>query len=278
MTTATETPTRAGRPNLNPEQRLDADLHLRSRAADLTRWAKIAFAHQYRSVQDFLRAAAEAFCEVLETPELEASGAVPVEPVPAVEPSPAPSSPGESVYTYTQVRQLVNDNPELLEGWTKPGAAVPTYYQKQDRLRSDLEALRVRREREARAAEEAAMAAARAAEDEVRMDAETARYRAALAERERDPEVALAADIWRAVLGDLTTILPRPTVETWLKGTRGVAWQGDQFIVDVPTAFGVEWLENRLFRLLQRTLDKVAKRPLQLQLQVRESGGVNADP
>ena len=66
--------------------------------------------------------------------------------------------------------------------------------------------------------------------------------------------------------------LPRPTFETWLKSTEGVAENGEFFVVEVPTAFGVEWLEKRMFHSLQRTLDKVAGQPRQLQLQVRAGG------
>ena len=68
--------------------------------------------------------------------------------------------------------------------------------------------------------------------------------------------------------------LPRPTFETWLKSTEGVAENGQIFIVEAPTAFGVEWLEKRMFHSLQRTLEKVSGSPMQLQLRVR-SGGVS---
>ncbi len=75
-------------------------------------------------------------------------------------------------------------------------------------------------------------------------------------------------------MGDLQMQLPRPTFETWLKPTEGVAENGQTFVVEVPTSFAVEWLEKRMFHALQRTLEKVAGYPLQLQLQVR-SGGVS---
>ena len=83
---------------------------------------------------------------------------------------------------------------------------------------------------------------------------------------------ASARDVWRAVLGDLQMQLPRPTFETWLKSTEGVADDGQSFIVEAPTPFAVEWLERRMFHALQRTLEKVADRPLQLQLRVRSEG------
>lgn len=74
------------------------------------------------------------------------------------------------------------------------------------------------------------------------------------------------------MLGDLQMQLPRPTFETWLKSTEGVADDGQSFIVEAPTPFAVEWLERRMFHALQRTLEKVADRPLQLQLRVRSEG------
>ncbi len=83
---------------------------------------------------------------------------------------------------------------------------------------------------------------------------------------------ASAREVWRAVLGDLQMQLPRPTFETWLKPTEGMADDGQTFIVEAPTPFAVEWLERRMFHALQRTLEKIAGRPLQLQLQVKSEG------
>ena len=79
-----------------------------------------------------------------------------------------------------------------------------------------------------------------------------------------DPD---ARSLWSAVLGDLQLNLPRSTFEAWLKPTAGVAFQGDQFIVVAQTPFAVEWLERRMFHTLQSTLERVAGRRLQLQLE-----------
>jgi chromosomal replication initiator protein len=86
-----------------------------------------------------------------------------------------------------------------------------------------------------------------------------------------------AREVWRAVLGDLQLQLPRPTFETWLKPTEGVAQSQDGdgrqvFTVEAPTPFAVEWLERRMFHALQRTLEKVAGHPVELRLQVRSEG------
>ena len=83
-----------------------------------------------------------------------------------------------------------------------------------------------------------------------------------------DPD---ARSLWSAVLADLQLQLPRPTFETWLKPTAGVAFQGDRFIVVAPTAFAAEWLERRIFHTLQSTLERAAGRGLQLQLQALEA-------
>ena len=83
-----------------------------------------------------------------------------------------------------------------------------------------------------------------------------------------DPD---ARSLWGAVLADLQLQLPRPTFETWLKSTAGVAFQGERFIVVAPTPFAVESLERRMFHALQSTLERVAGRGLQLQLQALEA-------
>ncbi len=83
---------------------------------------------------------------------------------------------------------------------------------------------------------------------------------------------ASAREVWRAVLGDLQMRLPRPTFETWLRPTEGVADDGQVFVVEAPTPFAVEWLERRMFHALQGTLEKVAGRPLELQLRVMSHG------
>ena len=85
--------------------------------------------------------------------------------------------------------------------------------------------------------------------------------------------VSSAREVWRAVLGDLQLQLPRPTFETWLKQTEGVSDQDDLFIVEAPSTFAVEWLERRMYHALQKTLEKVSGRAVELRLQVK-SGAV----
>ena len=81
-----------------------------------------------------------------------------------------------------------------------------------------------------------------------------------------------AREVWRAVLGDLQLQLPRPTFETWLKLTEGVANDDHVFVVEAPNSFAVEWLERRIYNALQKTLHKVSGREFELQLKVRSEG------
>ena len=80
-------------------------------------------------------------------------------------------------------------------------------------------------------------------------------------------------ETWRAVLGELELQLPRPTFETWLKQTEGISSNDTSFVVEVPTPFAVAWLERRMYQTIQRTVERVTQRPLEVQFQVK-----TADP
>jgi len=77
-------------------------------------------------------------------------------------------------------------------------------------------------------------------------------------------------EIWKAVLGELQLQLPRPTFETWLKQTDGVAYDDHQFVVEAPTPFAVAWLERRMYNTIQKTVEKVTERPLDVIFRVRQ--------
>ena len=86
-----------------------------------------------------------------------------------------------------------------------------------------------------------------------------------------------AKDAWRAVLGELQLQLPRPTFETWLKPTEGVSYDEQYFIVQVPTPFAVAWLERRMYQAIQKTVEKITHRSLEIQFQVKASATLPAE-
>ena len=77
-----------------------------------------------------------------------------------------------------------------------------------------------------------------------------------------------AQQLWETSLGQLQLQVPRSSYETWLKGTSGLALDGDALTVAVPTPFAAEWLERRMYQLIQRTIAGVAAAPIQVRFQV----------
>ena len=97
-----------------------------------------------------------------------------------------------------------------------------------------------------------------------------------------------AQKIWEAALGELELLVTRPNFETWLKGTVGLELEDDHFIIGAPSPFVAEGLEKRMYMLIQQTLGRVLKRPVEVRFQVaqrreikpkeeQEEGGESAD-
>jgi chromosomal replication initiator protein len=63
-----------------------------------------------------------------------------------------------------------------------------------------------------------------------------------------------ASEIWEAALGELQLQINKPNYQTWFKGTQGLAFDGDQFLVGVPNAFVAEYLEKNQRSLIEKTL------------------------
>ena len=82
---------------------------------------------------------------------------------------------------------------------------------------------------------------------------------------------APALDTWNAVLGDLQLQVPRPTYETWLRDTSGLQLNESLLTVEVPTPFAMEWLERRMYHLIQTTAQKVIGRPVEVHFQVGDA-------
>ncbi len=60
--------------------------------------------------------------------------------------------------------------------------------------------------------------------------------------------------LWNQVLEQLQLQMTRGTFDSWLKDTRLIAREGLRFRIGVKNAFAKDWLENRLFTTIQRTL------------------------
>lgn len=74
--------------------------------------------------------------------------------------------------------------------------------------------------------------------------------------------------VWEAALGHLQMQVTRPSYETWLKGTVGVAQRDGEFIVGTPNAFVAEMLEQRMYSLISQAMERVTKDHIDVRFQV----------
>lgn len=64
---------------------------------------------------------------------------------------------------------------------------------------------------------------------------------------------------WQQVLGQLQLQMTEATFDTWVKDTRLIAKDGLRFTVAVKSGFAKDWLENRLFSTIRRTIVNLVK-------------------
>jgi chromosomal replication initiator protein len=77
-----------------------------------------------------------------------------------------------------------------------------------------------------------------------------------------------ANEIWEAALGELQLQVNKPNYQTWFKGTQGLAYDGDQFLVSVPNAFVAEYLEKNQRSLIEKTLIGLIHRGVSVRFQI----------
>ena len=70
---------------------------------------------------------------------------------------------------------------------------------------------------------------------------------------------------WQAALGDIQLQVLPSTFNTWLKNTRLSSYEDGVFVISTPNPYAVEWLENRLQRLIKNTLTRIMGRSVGLQ-------------
>jgi chromosomal replication initiator protein len=63
--------------------------------------------------------------------------------------------------------------------------------------------------------------------------------------------------VWKAALGELEMQMTKATFNTWLLGTRALSFHEDVLVIGVRNDFAKDWLENRLYDLIARTVSSV---------------------
>jgi len=73
-----------------------------------------------------------------------------------------------------------------------------------------------------------------------------------------------AQQLWQQALQQLQLQMTRATFDTWLRGSRAVGIDGDEIMVYVRNAYAVDWLQSRLQRLIESTVERLAGQRLQV--------------
>ena len=71
-----------------------------------------------------------------------------------------------------------------------------------------------------------------------------------------------AAELWSRIQEAVRPAVPEQGYRTWLAGTKAVGLSGDQLLLEAPSRFHVEWLEDKYGPLLASTAQRILGRPL----------------
>jgi len=78
--------------------------------------------------------------------------------------------------------------------------------------------------------------------------------------------------LWQAALGQLELQLARPTFDTWMRDTQAISFEDGVLVVGVHSAYAKDWLENRLYSTIQRTVSEIARRTVSMRFVVQRNG------
>lgn len=73
---------------------------------------------------------------------------------------------------------------------------------------------------------------------------------------------------WKATIGELELQMTKATFNTWLKDARLIASEGNEFVIGVRNDYAKDWLENRLYDTILRTLAAILGQRPQLRFVV----------
>ena len=71
-----------------------------------------------------------------------------------------------------------------------------------------------------------------------------------------------ASEIWAHALAAAKSSLPEQSFQTWLSGTEAVGLSGQELLVEAPSQFHVEWIEDKYGTFLLQTIQQTLGRPL----------------
>jgi chromosomal replication initiator protein len=73
-----------------------------------------------------------------------------------------------------------------------------------------------------------------------------------------------ADQVWQIALGQLQMQMTQATFDTWVKNTHVVSKNEDSLVIGTKSAFAKDWLENRLFATISRTVTSIVGRAIDI--------------
>lgn len=80
-----------------------------------------------------------------------------------------------------------------------------------------------------------------------------------------------ASELWSRVLSSAKATIPEQSYRTWLAGSRAIALSNDEIIVEAPSTFHVEWIEDKYGPLIHEIVERTLGRDLSLSLRCSET-------
>ncbi len=80
-----------------------------------------------------------------------------------------------------------------------------------------------------------------------------------------------ADQLWQGALGELQMQLERPSFDTWVSGTQAISYEDGVLVVGVKSGYAKDWLENRLYASIQKTVTQIAGRTVSVRFVVRSN-------
>jgi len=87
-----------------------------------------------------------------------------------------------------------------------------------------------------------------------------------------------AEQLWEIALGQLQLQMTRATFESWVKDTHIVSQNGDMLVVGTKSDFAKDWLENRLYTTVSRTVTNILGRSVTVSFVVDPDNGTSLKP
>ena len=87
-----------------------------------------------------------------------------------------------------------------------------------------------------------------------------------------------ARALWDKALGELQIQISKANYTTWLKNSQGVSYQNNIFLVGVSNAFTAEWLSQRLYSLVRKTLTDIIGQDVDVQFIVHNQDRLQTKP